>query len=127
MNREIKFRGLQLDRYKLVFGYFHLAYKDEHRIYELGYVNTTPYEKVIPETVGQYTGLKDKNGTEIYEGDIIDHYALFGYVVYENGIFSLSSNTNTQFCNCKQPLAYHDVNEMEVIGNIHQNPELITK
>lgn len=75
--------------------------------------------EVVPDTVGQFTGLTDKNGTKIFEGDIVEyegtrysinylpHYARFSAV-----------KPNTVFC----VFAYQ---RGEVIGNIYDNPELI--
>lgn len=80
---------------------------------------------VIPETVGQFTGLCDKNGKEIYEGDIVkytngtkkvnaawvDNSRIFA-VEYDEGSFGVAS-------------LFHVSNSLEVIGNIHDNPELM--
>lgn len=126
MSREIKFRGFSSNMNKWVYGGIKFIESDAFIIHQQG-IQLAFSNAVINKSVGQYTGLKDKNGKEIYEGDIIEHYALYGYVVFENGMFSMSSNANTQFCNCKQPMAYHDVNEMEIIGNIYENPELLKK
>lgn len=77
---------------------------------------------VLPETVGQYTGLTDKNGKRIFEGDIITmpkygkgkHKSL---VYFKNGKFAVDGSN----------YAFKDIcpRNMEIIGNIHDNPELL--
>ena len=88
---------------------------------------TMEYE-VIPETVGQYTGLIDKNGKKIFEGDIIksceyDDVYFVKYCADNNyPAFDVVPEVDIE-CNGLSHL--HVVEGIEVIGNIHDNPELL--
>ena len=79
--------------------------------------------EVDPETVGQYTGVPDKNGTKIFEGDIVEiltENEEIGVVEYDDGGFQIESDGFI--------VDFHtNINgtDLEVIGNIHDNPELL--
>ena len=74
---------------------------------------------VVPETVGQYTGLTDKNGVKIFEGDIVKHYD----AVYE--IRYITKYTRFAGRNSGCIFAGIPLGNTEVIGNIYDNPELL--
>ena len=83
--------------------------------------------EVIPETVGQYTGLTDKNGTKIFEGDIIEHHTQ-GDIIVDRGVVNWdgeSARWAYQLNTMNPCFALYKPDFSEVIGNIHNNPELI--
>ncbi len=111
--REILFRGKDEGIKKWVQGYY-LKGATRHCItYSLA---NYPRYDVIPETIGQYIGLTDKNGIKIFEGDIVLWCGIKGTVVWEGHKFYIKSNLLWDFS--------HD-DCIEVIGNIHDNPELL--
>ena len=128
MKREILFRGKRADNGELVYGNLIdsdsivgkiVDFDEEYFIPEFWY-------KVDPETVGQFTGLDDKNGTKIFDGDIVRFYddsedeLTNGVVVF-----------NADFCSfCVSVKGHEDIMLMahwqyEAIGNIYDNKELL--
>lgn len=74
------------------------------------------------KAIEQYTGLKDKNGKEIYEGDIVEKNGINYWIKWEDGCFVIwRGEKNISFV-----IGSH-VSWCEVIGNIHENPELLEK
>lgn len=71
-----------------------------------------------------YTGLKDKNGKEIYEGDIVNIQGIKYYVDFEYGGFWFN-NDNRKWKANRPFTHFQEINGTEVIGNIHDNPELL--
>ena len=139
--REILFRGKRFDNGEWVEGFYnHLPCgrfdADEHMIQtvlENGKIGML--HDIDPSTVGQYTGLKDKNGKRIFEGDVCrfrewsnGEMCWVGKVHWEHQQFMISGGPNkeceTMFELCMSRFIPENI---EVIGNITDNPELLDK
>ena len=140
--REIIFRGKRVDgtwvvgcyvnhltRMLCPIGDFLKEGDEKHYIVKSGFADWNmprdlEFVEVIPETVGQYTGLTDKNGNKIFEGDIVKATYDFGPAGEKERIVEVvfgSFGTNLQDWIFKE-----DGYLPEIIGNIHDNPELLT-
>lgn len=143
MNREILFRGKRIGTKEWVVGSYIYAHKwnwDGSAGYLICDIYGTTKTQVIPETVGQFTGLTDKNGKNIFEGDIVvtryqnGGICSIGDVQFDCGVFGAEwtvhkkNKTMVGSWGQRHNLRTFDddiINNIEVIGNIHDNPELL--
>lgn len=125
--REILFRGKRTDNYQWIKGYFVEIRQGSELIPHIipfnsldQNLNVCPRYRVFCETVGQYTGLTDKNGKKIFEGDILyDEYNESNCLIkFDEGSFCFVDDNICQSVWGCSMLGF------EVIGNIHDNPEL---
>lgn len=130
--REIKFRGKRLDNGEWVYGYIREMFSDvdpngRFVICPAKTFSSDGWEdldevEVDPATVGQYTGLKDKNGREIYEGDILqDEIGFKGKIIYSMGAFYGDFGEGFELQYFSEGL--HEA--CILAGNIHDDPELL--
>lgn len=139
MNREIPFRGKRQGSTLWVLGFYNEFASPKTGEQEYFIQTVKPdgridvIHKVEPETVGQYTGLTDKNGTNIFEGDILN---IGEHNPAVNGRYLVIYDTANHCWALKRSEEYHhhyftfsDLNgfaeSSEVVGNIHDNPELL--
>ncbi len=149
--REKLFRGKRIDNGEWVYGdLVHIGNKSYISYYYesalstfinetieydgISIVGVAPFIEVAPHTVGQYTGLNDKNGKKIFEGDIIkivpdsdysDDYSISKVYSY-NGVFCVDYHGDDFDSTALGFLEdYLPDGDFEVIGNVHDNPELL--
>ena len=129
MKREILFRGQRIDNGEWVYGSLLVDCDNSRMIIPSG-KGVFAGEEVKPETVSQFTGLKDNNGVEIYEGDIIDiHQTVNGVSTFV--ILSCIGGYDVRYYYENKPQREYEYSiyelldigktekELEIIGNIH--------
>ena len=145
--REILFRGKRIDTGEWVEGYYYKAkfYRTDTDLCD--YI-TIPHPEqegrasdhfmIIPTTISEFTGLCDKNGKKIFEGDIfrpfdneiivvawIDYYSTLGFLCRIEHTETKRGKEITESHDGWAMLCDYELSELEVIGNIHDNPELL--
>lgn len=131
--RESLFRGKRVDNGDWTYGYLFVCWDRCYILWGMSGDNPIK-EEVVPETIGEYTGLKDQNGKKIFEGDIVRYRHEFWQCPMQSVVeycvdkwnypaFDLKDNDYYE-ANGLQ-LAHEMEIEFEVIGTIHDNPELL--
>lgn len=122
MNREIKYRGKRFDSGEWVYGYF----------VEDGFINICShneddflqYNVVNPDTIGQYTGLHDCNGKEVYEGDLLKDDEITWEVFWCDDVAAFMVEQYKSECDAPKMFLLSDVaKDSVIIGTIHDKIE----
>jgi uncharacterized phage protein (TIGR01671 family) len=116
MSREIKFRGLTISEAGWVYG--------TPTIYRSGRAGIFDMESayyIDPKTLTQFTGLHDKNGKEIYEGDIVQLNDLVCPITWDDGGYQMITSSNQG----KSSAIQERLRRFQVIGNIYEHPHLL--
>ena len=137
--REIKFRGKRIDNGEWVIGYFVVNPDEKYYITE---PSAMFFIEVLPESVGEWTGLLDKDGKEIFEGDVVEYKFLEGFECgYEDYTFSEEARSirrsvsfvGGQFApreyynECEDGFYSYRTFDFEVIGNLTDTPSLLER
>jgi len=130
-NRVLKFRALKDDISNCNWIYGNLIYDVDGITPRIQYKNSQIFETCLKGTESQFTGLTDKNGKEIYEGDILRDTKGFGVVYYYQPQFIVQSlpdedSNDGVFQLGKGVVNLTTLEETEIIGNIHEHPHLLT-
>lgn len=131
--REIIFRGKRVDNNEWVEGFYvnvpeHYKQEMSGKSYIVS-INNGLFMEVIPETVGEYTGLKDQNGKKIFEGDIVKYRPGYWRNLIHSVVEYCADKWNYPAFDLKDhdyvQLTHMGQIELEVVGTIHDNPELL--
>lgn len=121
--REIKFRAYFPKDKEWWYGCFHPEIEKRNEMSFAVFFNKV--EKYILINLGEFTGLKDKNDKEIYEGDIVSFRdnlnpvgLIEGYVIFEDGSSLIQTDVTSHY-------RWIDYEDLKVIGNIYENPKLL--
>lgn len=126
MNREILFRGKSILTGLFIEGNLVIDRNRETFIIWFNHKQKECWTSIYPYSVGQYTGRTDKNGNKIFEGDIviIDN-SLKAVVIWFNGSFRFQDELSSKATSLDEMGVVMRNYDVQVIGNIHDNPELM--